>query len=147
MKQTICPIRTGAINPSNPKEKNDCTVRALANVTDKTYEECYSVLKAAGRDDGKPCGPSVFDPVYFAFGCKQAYVLGTTNGAKWYRKTYPEYKHIKGMTVKTLLENLQERKGKYIALTDGHALAIVDGFIVDKSNNPANKRVIALYRF
>lgn len=142
--RTICSLRIGATRAG---EKNDCTVRALANVTGLSYDECHARMKEAGRKDCTGADAEYYFDVYMQSGAKQGYVVGKTNKALWIRRIFPDYKHIKGMTVRTLVEELQDKRGRYIAVTEGHALAIVDGFIIDKFNNPANKRVVALFRF
>jgi hypothetical protein len=37
-------------------------------------------------------------------------------------------------------------KGRYIVSYNGHALAVVNGEVIDKGDNPANKRVVISFK-
>ena len=50
-----------------------------------------------------------------------------------------------GMTLETFLE--RHPKGRYVVVITKHALAVVDGTIVDMGKNRAGKRLMASYKF
>jgi hypothetical protein len=96
---------------SEKREKRDCTVRALAICTGKSYEECIEIMAAVGRkkDRGVPFR-MVAQKVARLSGAKFTQVKrsGTLNS---FIKRFPE--------------------GTFYVTIKGHALAVKDGKVHD----------------
>lgn len=125
------------------KETNDCTVRALASASGMHYEKAHALLKKNGRKDR--CGARFYT-------MKKAYneanfslhsVHGTTIQAKYVARI-TSTKAQEGITLGKLLPKLT--KGSFIVNVTGHAVAVVNGELIDTFDNPAGKRVIAVFK-
>jgi len=124
-----------------PGENNDCTVRALANAAGLPYEEAHAHMAKFGRK--KKHGMHLIDKTRAleskGFVIKGIY--GTTNTATFARRRLPDAKVEKGTTLKKLLKQLA--KGRFVVSYKGHALAVVDGKVIDDGAYVlANKRVV-----
>ncbi len=51
---SFCHTDAGRAESRRPKQRNDCTVRALASVMAWPYDQAYDLVAAAGRKSGKP---------------------------------------------------------------------------------------------
>jgi hypothetical protein len=124
-------------------ETNDCTVKALAIVSGKTYDEAHRALAAAGR---KPR-----EGAYFSEQVKALLALGKT--LKPVNKheilaTFP--KNRKGKTRTNMTTHHPRRfnklwpKGTFLLYTDRHVSAVVDGVMHDWAAN-TSRRVLCMY--
>lgn len=50
----FCRTDAGRAESRRPKQRNDCTVRALASVMAWPYDQAYDLVASAGRKSGKP---------------------------------------------------------------------------------------------
>lgn len=124
-----------------PGECNDCTVRALANAAGLPYEEAYAHMAKFGRK--KKRGMHLVDKTKAleAKGFVIKGIYGTTKTATWARRRFPEAQVEKGTTLKKLLKQLA--KGRFVVSYTGHAMAVVDGKIIDDGRLVrSNKRVV-----
>lgn len=95
-------------NPYN-RHIDDCTIRALSLLTDKSWNEVYDELSDLANDKGL-----MFDSVVFV--------------EDYLDKRYPRECHYS----KTIGEFAKEFPyGKYAVTTNGHITAIIDGIIYD----------------
>jgi hypothetical protein len=125
------------------KQKKDCAVRAIANVGVYSYPLALYSLERAGRKDNKGTPWDALDKVY-----KEAGAFNVTYYGKRMAKMSMEHAvtyRDKGMTLKTFIAN--NPKGRHIVIVSRHALAVVDGGIVDLFSSKASKRVIASFTF
>lgn len=151
----IKPAMVGAIHRKQDMiggEKKNCTVRALANCTSKSYDTCHTVLQQAGRKNNEGCTAEVYLPVYLKHGAKKLTVVGTTTQANWhvdnYRKITGEYpEQIKGMTIKTFLSNPEYQRGVYAVEVRGHIFTVISGLVYDVGMNLSNQRICAIIEF
>ncbi len=125
------------------KERNDCTVRSLASASGMHYDKAHELLKKHGRKNG--CG-AFFSTMLKAYG-EADFVLesvhGTTGAAR--HASYIANRQLsEGITLAKILPKLAF--GEYIVNTTGHAVAIVNGRIIDTFDNPAGKRVVAVFK-
>lgn len=151
----IKPALVGAVHPKQdqPKgDKNNCTVRTLANCTSISYDTCHELMLQAGRKLNDGMSFDKYFPVYQKLGAKKFTAVGNTQQAKWltgaYRKitgSYPEV--IKGMTLKTLLSKPEYQRGVFAVEVNHHIMAIRNGLIHDTGMNLANKRVVSIIEF
>jgi hypothetical protein len=139
---TIAPISIGKTSPS-AREKDDCSVRALANAADIDYEDAHYCLKEHGRIFGEGVFFETYHRAYLSAGFELFGVYGTTNSAK-YIKHKTKVQSKPGLVLSNLLPTIQD--GAYIVMVSGHALAVIDGEIIDTERNKANKRVVAVYK-
>ena len=104
--------------PVGFNEQKDCTVRALANSTERTYEEAYQLLKEAGRKDRRPTR------VHYDLYAKMASETNNFNASitvAQFIKTYPD--------------------GNWIVQISGHVFAVVGGVIIDNFKVGIRSRV------
>ena len=132
-------------------EKNDCTVRAIANACGVDYTQAHRfVARTFKRKKGKGVkgfmdgldkitnNVITFDKPYqlsiFTDGPTVKTIKGIGRSPKkGGTLANPQYKHKKvAYTVKSFAQ--QFTKGNYIVVVDKHALAINDGVVVDNSN-------------
>ena len=131
-------------------EKNDCVVRAIANVCGVSYDEAHKFCSETfGRKQGQ--GTQLFSFIMKQIkgikfnGPAQLSLFDDNNGKVVNVKHIgdmpkaggklinPKYKHKKvAFTVKEFARRFN--KGNYIVAVNKHALAICDGVIVDNSN-------------
>lgn len=130
---------------SSPEEHRDCTVRALANAANMDYDDAHELLAYHGRPNRRGAVSTTLMNAYKDAGFTNVSVFGTTKGANFYKRAFMHMitSKEKGIT----LENFCKKypKGRYIVVYSGHALAVVDGQIIDKFDNLANKRVILAF--
>lgn len=112
------------------REKADCTVKCLAILANIEYGLAHAYLKKAGRPHGK--GPSweQFWDVWESVGYMVTKV--------WHRATSAE-----GLTPKTVGKKFP--KGRYILAMRGHVAALVDGQVIDWSED-TKKRIVEIRR-
>lgn len=109
----------GRSTSRRPRQKNDCTVRALALATGSTYDEAYEALAAAGR---KCAGR-----FHFGRWAKDA----TFNGHRFVWRPFPAIKgELRMNPVRFAMAN---PKGSFILRVSKHVLAAVDGVLMDDS--------------
>lgn len=137
----IQPIATGAYKLGETK---DCTVRALANASNMLYHEAHEILKKHGRKDRHGCFDRHWTPAYLESGfiCKGAF--GTTIKAVHFARDFnvPQYK---GMNLKKAMQVFSE--GRYIFMIRGHAMAVIDGELIDTAGVLENSYVSVVFQF
>jgi hypothetical protein len=132
-------------------DKNNCTVRALSNVTGKDVRDCYLEMKKLGRKDNKGCYPKNFHVCYVAQNnLKFLGYYGTTLAAERFKRDVESVGYnLAGMRQNgTSLEKFikDHPVGKYIVITIGHAVAVVDGKLIDTGLNRGGVSVLAAYK-
>ena len=124
-------------------ETRDCVVRALANAINMPYDNAHALLKKHGRKDR--CG-TYFHTMQSAYE-EAGFVLNSVHGTTMAARATALMTGIKpedGITLSKLLPKLGF--GEYIVNTTGHAVAVVNGKIIDTFDNPAGKRVITIFK-
>lgn len=137
----IEPVTKGA---SYDGEKNDCAVRALANAKDIPYEEAHFTMHRYGRRDRKRTLVSVSHKAYTMHGFKCIGIYGRTARAKAMVFVGSDTPRNKGITLGKILPKLSE--GRYIVMITGHALAVINGQVIDKMSNSSGQSVFAVYK-
>ena len=136
----IYPISKGE---SDAKERNDCTVRALCNSANWKYPEAHALLSKYGRRFRHGTTFSVYHKAYLEAGASLVGVFGCTKRAIAAGRI-GNMRPKSGITLGTILPRLHS--GRYIVLITGHALAVVDGKIIDAGGARAGSHVFALYK-
>lgn len=146
-RKNITPISTGATKDG---EKNDCVVRAIVNVTGYDYDHVNNLAKKHGRKDRQGMQGHEAPKLMKDCGLKYIGAFGRTNDANaldYYASK--EYEVAKtrndSMTLGKLMKALPF--GKFIVIIKGHAVAMVDGKLIDNSMNSSTARVCCLYQF
>ena len=152
-KTFIQPVARGAWNP---QDTNICTVRALANATGMPIKDAEDLLAKYGRERNK--GTWKFHRAYLEAGLSLIGVYGTTKqarnlyhyavfGEKAHQSdSYASYLELnkKGCTLGRFIQENQE--GSYIVIVKGHALALIDGEVIDSHPTSAAKPVMMAYK-
>ena len=125
------------------KDKNDCAIRALANVSALSYPEAHAKMTQLGRRKNRGTPWAALHTAYTEAGAKEVAYYGS----KMVRfSAKHKVKHFdKGFTLKTFVS--KKPVGRYIVLVKGHALAVCNGSVIDTFASRAGKRVIAVYSF
>lgn len=126
-------------------ESNDCTVRALANAADIPYEVAHRTLKKHGRKDRKGATFKTLHNAYEESGFRLTKICGDGKRARFAIRNVDNTPWAEGITFGKLLEQLPQ-SGEYIINVTGHAVAVVNGKVIDTFNNNARKRVVAVYK-
>ncbi len=104
-----------------PRQKNDCTVRALAIARLLPYDTAYNTLAEAGRKCGK--------------GFKFSEWINTQ---EWARKiSFPALKGQRRMNPATFTESFP--KGIFICKVAKHVFAVKDGIVYDDFENAPDR--------
>lgn len=128
-------------------ESSDCTVRALANAAEIPYDVAHALLKKHGRKDRKGATFKTLHAAYEEAGFRLISLHGDGKRARYAaRHTGTEHarKWQDGITFGKLVDKLQY--GEYIINVTGHAVAVVNGKVIDTFHNNARKRVVAVYK-
>lgn len=111
----------GRASSKRPKQKNDCTVRALALARGLSYDTAYDVLRAAGRQcNGR-----------FQFGDWLDQQTWTT------RIGFPAVKGHSRMNPGAFVQ--QFPRGRYICRVARHCFTVVNGIVLDDTPVPSGR--------
>jgi hypothetical protein len=125
------------------KDKNDCAIRALANVSALSYPEAHTRITQLGRRKNRGTPWAALHTAYTEAGAKEVAYFGN----KMFRLSVKHNVKLfdKGFTLKTFVS--KKPIGRHIVLVKGHALAVCNGSVIDTFASRAGKRVIAVYSF
>lgn len=129
--------------PTRSDETNDCTVRALASAADIPYDVAHRVLKKHGRKDRKGATFKTLHAAYEECGFRLVKVCGDGKRSRFAAK-HTDANWVDGITFGKLVDQLTY--GEYIINVTGHAVAVVNGKVIDTFHNNARKRVVAVYK-
>lgn len=107
----------GRSNSKRPKQRNDCTVRALALVAQIPYDEAYDYLAKQGRK----CSRGAFFP--------KRRSNDSAFGLNFIWQSFPAEKGKRRMNIGDFCK--AHPKGSYIARTAKHVFAVIDGIVHD----------------
>lgn len=126
MKQHI--TDAGRSKSKRPKQKNDCTVRALSLATKIPYDEAYDILAKFGRKSGRGTD-------FVTFAKAQPNMV-------W--NSFPAVKGEKRMNISTFLEKFDT--DTYIIRTAKHVSVVIDGVLYDDRIAYAGRCVYGAWR-
>jgi hypothetical protein len=109
----------GRSKSKRPKQKNDCTVRALALATKTPYDEVYEMLAKHGRK----CSTGIF------FWDWLKSIGNVALDHKFERISFPAVKGLRRMNPVDFCD--EHPRGTYICKSAGHAFAVIDGVVHD----------------
>jgi hypothetical protein len=122
-------------NPNSPNlegvnsHKRNCTVLALAHVANIAYLEAFEIAKQAGRQDNK--------------GFKSEKLIAFAN--KKFGKGH--FKKIKRTTITVQKFCKKYSQGRYYVRKKGHAYAIIDGVVYDRTSPKPLERILEAWKF
>ena len=118
----------GRANSSRPRQRNDCTVRALAIARSMSYDDAYDLLKDAGRK------------------CSRGFHFGDWVEAQpWAKKiSFPAIKGQRRMNPARFVVDFPE--GRYILRVAKHVFAVVDGVAYDTFENAPDRCVYCAWK-
>ena len=108
---------SGRAESKRPKQKNDCTVRALSNVLALDYDQAYEIVKERGR---KSHGRAFFPAP------RQN---DEVQGSRFVWHSFPAVKGEPRMSLERFCE--EYRVGRFIVRTAKHVFAVIDGVVWD----------------
>lgn len=117
-----------SIQSAEMRERGDCTVKAVAIVTNSAYKVAHKAMKVLGKRKDRD----------------GASILGTNNAIKGLGFAL-ERLEVPAKTVATLAREDAVQEGLYIAYTRTHVLAIKDGYIEDWTRGRRH-RIVLLYK-
>lgn len=129
-------------------EKNDCTVRTLANITGMSYQSSHDILEFYGRKPNEGFyWHEVMDRWSKDFETKFDLTAEDNIVYKWVAKYKPKIQvYRKTYTVSQALKKFN--KGKYAFLVHGHVFAVIDGVAIDTFRRGKKmKRIYAVYKY
>jgi hypothetical protein len=145
MSKIIKPISKGALDSN---ESKDCVVRAAANATNRPYEAVLEVMATVGRKTGQGCS---FDQIVKGFsilGLSLKGVCGTTQSAeialRVAKRILGDVQQYKGITLEKFLKFYT--KGNYVCTIKGHAFAVIDGKLIDKTALRGGSYITAFWK-
>ena len=107
----------GRSQSKRPKQKNDCTVRALALTFDLSYDDAYDLLHQNGRRSGRP----------FPF---PAWIQHAPLGQSLLWHSFPAVKGELRMRIATFCR--LHPAGSWILLKSKHIFAVHNGVVLDE---------------
>lgn len=122
------PCDSGRATSRRPKQRNDCTVRALATARGIGYDEAYDLLASAGRK------------------CGRSFVFSEWIGCQaWASKiSFPAAKGHRRMNPASFVR--QFASGVYICKVAKHVFAVVDGVVFDVFENAPDRCIYTAWR-
>lgn len=151
MKFSKTYITPGATGATKHGENKDCVVRAIANASFIHYDVVHEFLKRNGRRDKRGTGIDTMVLALKCFNFKFVGTFGNTIAAKHsihYIKNHYQCDQSttnKSITLGKLIASLPY--GRFVAIVRGHAVAIVDGKVIDTTENSHQSQVAMLFQF
>lgn len=117
----------GRASSSRPRQRNDCTVRALAIAGSLSYDDAYDLLKEAGRK------------------CSRGFQFSAwLNRQGWAaRISFPAVKGQRRMNPATFVQRFP--KGRFICQVAKHVFAVIDGVVFDSFENRPDRCIYAAW--
>lgn len=112
---------SGVTAPKHYGEKDDCSVRSIANASGKPYEEIHSIMKSLGRMDGKPMN------------IRKAAAGAMRVGGKLF--------------ITESLEDYRLLQGNYVVFQQQHSFALVNGEIIDTIKPNLSEKLMGIFKF
>lgn len=117
----------GRSQSKRPRQKNDCTVRALAIARGLPYDMAYDLIKDAGRT----CSRGFHFPKWMS-------------SQPWGRKiSFPAVKGQRRMNPSSFVVSFP--KGRYICQVAKHVFSVVDGVVQDTFENAPDRCIYSCW--
>ena len=137
----IQPIAIGALYKG---EANDCVIRAVCNATGEPYLSVRDTMKRFGRDIGEATPGNIMHRAFVSeFNLKVVGFFGKTLCARYLSQNHSIYRPKNGITLYNALKTYNT--GNFIFIIREHAVACVDGELIDAAPLKGNASVAAIY--
>lgn len=113
------------------KQTNDCVIRAISIVTNRSYDEIYDEFKILGRKCGRGTKKMIWKPY-----------LENIGGIK---TSFPAVKGFKRMNLISFLESY--KNGKWIIQHAGHIFPVINGIVYDNTQPNPYKCIYSAWEF
>ena len=144
------------IRKENKDKRADCAVIALSLLTKLSYSDTEDLLAKHGRKLNKGTPIDVLykaladlSPCDFWFDSHLYDIEGSSQYKnemlRDFRLKYGNMSGVIGMTISRLAKVRKLQKGKYLVLTRSHALAMIDGEVLDWTKGRRH-RVVAIFK-
>lgn len=143
MTSYIQPVSSGVIDDSN-EDTNDCALRAYCNVTGASFKDAQIRFAKQGRKYRKGTQYKALHTIYTNAGMKPV-LMGSTRLCEYIKYTTGLQSVGNARTLKSMLSDPKYSKGKYVFCTARHAMAVIDGKVVDTYANKESIRVYLVY--
>lgn len=124
----------GKMLSRRPKNKDDCTVVAMAAVLCLPYDRAFEMMRMAGRKSSRK----------FDFTSWAEAEAKKIDGVFKYGKTFPAVKGEPRMTIKAFLQ--QCPTGVYVISTAKHVAAVINGVVYAQFQEHTNRCVYRCWR-
>ena len=142
MTRYIRPTAIGATSAdAGLIDRNDCTVRALSNASGMEYAKAHALLADVGRVNGHGLRITAYHSVYLKAGFSAAFY--GPKGRALRARLGMVGTDAKGMTIGKFCE--KHPTGRHIIIIPGHALAVVNGQILDTGANKSLSNIQTVY--
>ncbi len=143
MTKYIYPVSFGVTDDAN-EDTNDCALRAYCNVTGVSFKDAQIRFAKQGRKYRDVTLYKALHVVYTNAGM-QPLLIGSTGLCEYLQYITGLKSQGKARTLKSLLADPKYQTGKHVFCTVKHAMAIVDGKIIDTHTNKQSSRVYMVY--
>ena len=139
----IHPVSSGTTDPTS-EDRNDCGLRAYCNVTGKSFKDAQIIFAKQGRKYKRGTPVLMLNKIMQNAGFKPK-LMGSVGAVK-YMEAFSELKSTgPSRTIKSLLNDKEYQQGKHVFCIKDHALAVVDGKVLDTFSSSASARVYVVY--
>lgn len=131
-------------------ESSDCAIVAASVVTGHSYEHIHSIAKNHGRVNKTGTTMSALFRMYADIGLTDVFLTSEFEISESLLSTMRDlssmmkFKRRANITLKKFLE--KNSSGKYVCLIQNHALAVIEGKLVDFSPRQSDVKITAFFR-
>lgn len=145
MTTYIQPVSSGVTDETS-EDTNDCALRAYCNVTGVSFKDAQIRFAKQGRKFRKGTQYKALHAVYTNVGMI-ATLIGSTKLCQYIQYVTGMKSTGNARTLKSMLDDPKYSKGKYVFCTTRHAMAVIDGKVVDTYANKESIRVYLVYSY
>ena len=139
----VHPVSSGTIDPTS-EDRNDCGLRAYCNVTGKSFKDAQIIFAKQGRKYRRRTPVLTLNKIMHNAGFRPL-LMGSVGAVK-YMESFSELRSTgPSRTIKSLLNDRKYQEGKHVFCVKDHALAVVDGKVLDTFSSSASSRVYVVY--
>lgn len=143
MTKYIYPVSFGVTDDAN-EDTNDCALRAYCNVTGVSFKDAQIRFAKQGRKFRKGTQYKALHTIYTNVGMTPV-LMGSTRLCEYIQFISNLKSSGSARTLKSMLADPKYQTGKHVFCTARHAMAVVNGKIIDTHNNKSSNRVYLVY--
>ena len=143
LSKTIHPVSSGITDPTN-EDNNNCGLRAYCNVTGKSYKDTQIIFAKQGRKYKRGTPVLILNKIMQNAGFNPL-LMGSVAAVKYIERCTTLRSTGPSRTIKSLLNDKEYQQGNHVFCIKEHALAVVDGKVLDTFSSSASARVYVVY--